>query len=186
MIFKKKAADVNLNCELHDYADEQFYQDGLAYKRAHPEKLVILICSSSKAPSTTLNQQRFNALRNESVTMINTLNWFERDEAGQLVCGGSRMLEQLRTSGYASYLARGSVRSPEAIRRLTQSLCKALRLQRQNQPFAVVEIVFPCFYRLAGRPQRWMSAQEIEPLRQWFASKIEPEYPEEILKEGRE
>ena len=59
VIFKKKAADVNLNCELHDYADEQFYQDGLAYKRAHPEKLVILICSSSKAPSTALNQQRF-------------------------------------------------------------------------------------------------------------------------------
>ena len=186
VIFKKKAADVNLNCELHDYADEQFYQDGLAYKRAHPEKLVILICSSSKAPSTALNQQRFNALRDESVTIINTLNWFERDEAGQLIGGGSRMLEQLRDLGYASYLARGSVRSPEAIGRLTQSLRKALRLQRQNRPFAVVEIVFPCFYRLAGRPQRWMSAQEIEPLRQWFASKIEPEYPEEILKEGKE
>lgn len=183
VIFKKSAADVNLNVETHDYQDEQFYEDGLAYKQAHPEKIVLLICSSSKSHTTAINNERFRALTTENVTLINTLNWFEIDAEFNLKCGGSRILEEISEQGKASFTARGSVRSPQQMMRLKLYLERAIQNQIDKKPFSLVEIVFPCFYRLANRPQGLMPFEEINALNKWFDDTVASAYGEGILHE---
>lgn len=182
VIFKKKTADVNLKCEIHDYPDESFYDEALAYKETHPEKLVVLICSSSKAHSTALNRRRFWKLRQESVTIINTLNWFETDAAsGRVIAGGAHLPEEIGILRHASLTARCRVRSAEQLMRLEACLHKAIALQQRNKSFSLIEIVFPCFYRLTGRPQTWMSANQIAAVNRWFSERVEPDYPEGIF-----
>lgn len=181
VIFKKSAADVNLNVETYDYQDEQFYEDGLAYKRANPHKLVILICSSSKSHTTAVNEERFRALSTENVTLINTLNWFEIDEEFNLKCGGSRILEEVSKQGNASFVARGSVRSPQDMMNLERYLEQAIQNQIDKKAYSIVEIVFPCFYRLANRPQVLMPYEEINVLNKWFDKTVASAYGEGIL-----
>ena len=186
VIFKKKTADVNLHVDTHDYTDEQFFADGLAYKHQHPEKLVLIICSSSKEGSTGLNRERFLSMDDTSVTLINTLNWFETNEQFQGVTkGGCHMLEEVAEAGKASYVARGGVRTPTQMHRLEQYLSKALQCQIEGKPFALVEIVFPCFYRLANRPQVLMGYEQICQINEWFEQNVNHDYPQGELWEMR-
>ncbi len=185
VIFKKKTADVNLLVETYDYPDDRFYDDGLAYKKAHPEKLVILICNSSKELSTEKNRERYLALRGERVTLINTLNWFETGTDFQEISkGGCHVLEEAASLGHVSFAARGSTGSPRQMKQLNAYLRKAIENQMEGRAFSIVEIVFPCFYRLAGRPKNWMTYEEIHRINQWFADRVLPDYREGIFKDG--
>lgn len=183
VIFKKQAADVNLNVETYDYQDEQFFEDGLAYKKEHPDKLVLIICSSSKSHTTALNEERFKALSKEEVTLINTLNWFEIDTEFNLKCGGSHILEEVSQLGKASFVARGSVRSPRQMQQLESYLKQAIQNQIDKRTFSLIEIVFPCFYRLANRPQALMPFEEIRTFNTWFDDVVITSYEEGILHE---
>ena len=184
VLFKKKAADVNLHVESHDYTTEDFYADGLSYKKVHPEKLVVIICSSSKVHSTALNEERFRALTDETVTLINTLNYFESDPAiTELTCGGSHIAELMAQNSAASFVARSSVRSTAELVQLKQYIRQGLRCQMEGRPFSLIEMTFPCFYRLAGRPQTLMPYEALAPINQWFDRSVKPLYPEGILKE---
>lgn len=183
VIFKKSAADVNLKVETHDYQNEQFYEDGLAFKRANPDKIVILICSSSKSHTTAINEERFKSLSTENVTLINTLNWFEIDAEFNLKCGGSRILEEVNKQRKASFVARGSVHSPQQMNNLKRYLEQAIINQIHKKSFSLVEIVFPCFYRLANRPQALMPYEEINVLNKWFDDTIASTFDEGILYE---
>lgn len=183
VLFKKKAADVNLLVESHDYPDEHYFEDGLRYKHAHPEKLVILICSSSKSHTTLLNETRCLALQGERITLINTLNWFECDPAlTTLTCGGSRLAEQLAAHSCASFVARSSVRSTGELSALKKYLKQGLLNQLAGKPFSLIEMTFPCFYRLTGRPQTRMPYEQLQQVNQWFDRNVKPLYPEGVLK----
>lgn len=183
VIFKKKTADVNLKVETHETADDRYYEDGLAYKQKHPDKLVLLICSSSKQLSTAENRKRILSLKDASVTIINTLNWFETEDFQGVSKGGSRLLEEASQKENCIFCARGSVRSPREMRQLTDYLQKALEYQRYQKGFSLVEIVFPCFYRLANRPQVLMTYQQIDPINRWFDQAVKANYKEGIIKE---
>lgn len=184
VLFKKKAADVNLLVESYDYPDEHYFEDALQYKRDHPERIVILICSSSKVHSTKLNESRYRALTRESVTIINTLNWFESDpELTCLTVGGSHIAEQLAAQSTASFVARSSVRSLSEITTLKKYLKQGLRCQIAGKPYSLIEMTFPCFYRLAGRPQTLMPSEKLLQINQWFDHNVKPLYPEGILKD---
>ena len=181
VLFKKKASDVNLHVETHDYTDEQFYIDGLNYKRANPDKVVIIICASSKQHTTALNEERYRSLENEKVTIINTLNWFESDaEITKLLNGGSHILEAVSKSDAVSFASRNGVRTPAQMIDLENDLKQALQNQLEDKKCAMVEIVFPCFYRLAQRPQQLMPCAEIKRINDWFTVSVEPDYPKGI------
>ena len=184
VLFKKKAADVNLLVESHDYTTEDFYADGLAYKKAHPEKLVVIICSSSKVHSTALNESRFKALTDESITFINTLNWFESDPTITTLTGGeSHIAEYMSQHSAASFVARSSVRNTTELIQLRQYVRRGLQNQMEGKPFSLIEMTFPCFYRLSGRPQTLMPYEALTPVNQWFDRNVKPLYPEGVLKE---
>ena len=184
VLFKKKAADVNLLVESHDYTTEDFYADGLAYKTAHPEKLVVIICSSSKVHSTALNESRFKALTDESITFINTLNWFESDPTITTLTGGeSHIAEYMSQHSAASFVARSSVRNTTELIQLRQYVRRGLQNQMEGKPFSLIEMTFPCFYRLSGRPQTLMPYEALTPVNQWFDRNVKPLYPEGVLKE---
>lgn len=181
VIFKKKASDVNLHVESHDYTDENFYEEGLQYKRKHPDKIVIIISASSKIHTTALNSERYRTLENENITIINTLNYFEADEQfTQVTKGGSHILEELVTLNKASYIARGSVRTPLQMLNLEKYLETAIQYQMLGKTYSFVEMVFPCFYRLSNRPQSLMPYEKITKLNQWYDTCIANDY---ILKE---
>lgn len=181
IIFKKKASDVNLLVETHDYGDEQYYEDGMKYKAEHPDKMVVLICSSSKAHSTALNVERYASLREEKVTIINTLNWFEAEDGYRgLKTGGCHFIEEVAEMGNASFVARGGVRDPEQIRMLEAYLEKALKNQLEGKNFSIVEMLFPCFYRVAGRPQTLMPYEEISRVNRWFDTCVSADYENKI------
>lgn len=178
VLFKNRASDVNMAVRSHDYDDDAYFDDALAYKRAHPEDVVVIIPSSSKAPSTAANEERYRALDGDNVTVINTLNWFEGNPAaGTVERGGSHIVEELAQAGSAAYLARGTIRSPQELERFTGYLEHALRAQLDGAGYSLVEFVFPCFYRVAGRPQQLMPATEIAQIYQWFDEYIAPDYP---------
>lgn len=184
VIFKKKTADVNLKIETHDYPDESFYEDALVYKQNNPDKVVILICSSSKKPSVERNRNRYLNLTNENITIINTLNWFEceNDFTGKAK-GGCHMLEETAKLKKGAFLARGSIKSIKDMIQLERYLMKALNKQIENKGYSIVEIVFPCFYRLAGRPQKLMEKDEICKINDWFEKFVIEDYPDGILYE---
>lgn len=184
VLFKKKAADVNLLVESYDYTDDSFYEDGLKYKREHPEKVVILICNSSKVHSTAANEERYRKLSDENVTIINSLNWFESNpEITVLEKGGSRILEEIAPYSRASFLARSCLRSPRELLNFKNNLKHGLVNQMEGKGFSIIEVTFPCFYRLAGRPQTLMPYEKIHLINQWFDKEVKPLYPEKIFKE---
>lgn len=177
VIFEKEASNINLDVETHSYNDDSFYADGLAYKAEHPEKLVILICASSKARSTAQFVERYAALRDETVTIVNTLNWFETTEILEgITAGGCHNLEELARTSSASFLARAGVRTPGEVRELARFVEKALRNQMAGKPFSVVEMLFPCLYRVGGRPRSLMPFEQVDRINAWFDACVAPDY----------
>lgn len=63
---------------------------------------------------------------------------------------------------------------------LENDLKQALQNQLEDKKCAMVEIVFPCFYRLAQRPQQLMPCAEIKRINDWFTVSVEPDYPKGI------
>lgn len=184
VIFKKAAADINLNVEMHDYPDESYYQDALNYKKEHPEKIVIVVLSSSKAPSTARNNERMANLCNETITFINTSNWFET--AYYLDCPVNDFNHYIDAPDHiknASFVARAGVKTPDQINEMTRYLKKALTNQMEGKPYSIVEMVFPCFYRLAGRPQFLMEKGQIDEVNQWFNQNIIDQFKLGVIKE---
>lgn len=183
VIFKCKASDVNLHVETHDYMDNSYFFEGLKFKEEHPEKIVVLICSSSKIHSTETNEERFRNLKKENVTIINTMNWFESDSAiTKLTKGESHIIEELAERSDASFLARGNLQTPGDVDHLKKYLKQAIQNQINGQSFSIVEFTFPCFYRLANRPQVSMDYEEIEKIRTWYTNQVRPQYQEGIFR----
>lgn len=177
VIFEKTGSNIYLEVETHAYEGNEFYEDGLRYKQEHPEKIVILICGSSKAGSTAQNVKWLEALKQEKVTIIKTLNWFEPNETmDALKAGGCHHLEELARQGNASLLARAGVRTPAETIELRRLIGKALKNQMESKPFSVVEMLFPCFYRVGNRPKSLMSYEEIKRINAWFDACVAPDY----------
>lgn len=53
-------------------------------------------------------------------------------------------------------------------------LAEALRCQDEGKPFSLVQVLYPCFYRLLGKPQRPPAAEELDRVRAWFAAYVAP------------
>ena len=177
VIFEKTGSNIYLDIETHAYENNEFYEDGLRYKREHPEKIVILICASSKAGSTAQNVKWLGALKQEKVTIIKTLNWFEPNETMDgIQAGCCHHLEELAKQGNASLLARAGVRTPAEVTELRHLVGKALENQIANKPFSVVEMLFPCFYRVGNRPGDLMPYEDIKRINVWFDACVVPDY----------
>lgn len=186
VLFKKAAADVSLAVETHDFPGEEYYDEALSYKRSHPDRVVIVVCSSSKEPSTRRNNERLLALGDECVTVLETLDWFEAplDEAGDLggvERGGNHVMEQLAEQGRAAFLVRETARGPAHVKRLSSYIARALRAQMDGAGYSVIEMVFPCFYRLMGRPQTIMPAEQVRHVNAWFDENVVGDYPLGVL-----
>lgn len=182
VIFKKEASDINLLVETHDYLDEAYFEDGLRYKKEHPKRMVLIVCPSSKQPSTRRNEERLRQLKDTTVTLLHTSDWFESDGFDQKPrCGGTHVLEELKQNPEVVFAARGMATTPAQIRRLQSYIEQALRYQRAGRGFGIVEMVFPCFYRLSDRPQTLMPAAAVNGIRRWFEQQVLPDYEEGIL-----
>ena len=178
VMFKQKGADIGLDVEYHDYTNDDFYEDGLKYKDEHPEKIVIIVCASSKISNTSLNEKRFAALQDEKVTIIHTLSYFEADENFTCVTNEmNHMIEVLDERNVASLIARGHVSSPKAMKQFEQFMKLALQKQINKESFSVVEMVYPCLFRLGKRPQKLMEYEKIQPINDWFLQYVESQYP---------
>ena len=185
VLFKLKAADLNMQVESYDYTTDDYFKDGLLYKQQHPDKLVIIICTSYKEHTTAINENRYRNLANENITLINTQNWFEADEAiTHLTKGGSHILEELMESNNTAFIARSGVSTPAQMNELKRLLKLALKHQSEGKGYSIVEMVFPCFYRLAGRPQTLMSADRIEYIKKWFNEQVDDQFTKGILKQS--
>ena len=178
VMFKQKGADIGLKVEYYDYTNDDFYLDGLAYKQAHPDKIVIIVCASSKITNTTINKERFEKLQDEKVTIIHTLSYFEANESlDALVNCPTRILEDLSNRKAGSMIARGSVSTPANMRQFEKYIEQALQNQIDGKKFSVVEMVYPCLFRLGKRPQKLMDYAQIQPLMNWFDQYVEKIYP---------
>ena len=83
----------------------------------------------------------------------------------------------------ASFVARSSVRNTTELMQLRQYVRRGLQNQMEGKPFSLIEMTFPCFYRLSGRPQTLMPYEALTPVNQWFDRNVKPLYPEGVLKE---
>ena len=185
IIFKKKTVEANTFAETHDYTDGSFFEDALEFKHDHPDRIVIAVCSSAKEISYKNNRELFSHLGFENITIIQTLNWFTHsgnfDDVGP---SAGNMLEEIVSQDRVSFAARACVSTPEDIMKLKNYIKKALQYQLDGKNFSIVEMVFPCYYRVQNRPQVWMTAEQISQVRNWFAHYIKPRFQYGILKEG--
>lgn len=76
-IFRLHASEIGLHIETHAYAGPEFFDEALAFKQEHPERLVLIVFPSAKRQSTELSIERYRKLGEESVTVIDTCDWFE-------------------------------------------------------------------------------------------------------------
>ncbi len=176
VLFKQSASEVGIHIETHDFDGPEFFEAALAFKREHPDRLVLIISPSAKKQSTEESIRRYQKLSQESVTLIDTCDWFETAPGfsqGPTVSGGD-YLAPFVEEGKASFIARGMLGTPEDVRKTERYIAQALRYQDEGRPYSLVQVVYPCFYRLLGRPQRPLEAEELDQVRTWFATYVAP------------
>lgn len=151
-------------------------EEALAFKREHPERLVLIVSPSAKRQSTELSIERYRKLGEESVTVIDACDWFETvpDLSQGPTASGGDCLALLVAERKVSFIARGTLEGPEAVLETERLLAEALRCQDEGKPFSLVQVLYPCFYRLLGRPQRPLAAEELDRVRAWFAAYFAP------------
>lgn len=178
VVFKKRAAEANVLCETHDYEDNSYFKDALAYKKEHPDKLVILVCSLSKPNTYAEIEALYKELDEEDhVTIIQTLNLFQHSGEYKDVKEGGHLLEDMIAQDKISYGARSGVRNAKEINQFKQYMKEAFAHQLNNEKASIVEVIFPCFYRLDGRPQTPMLFDRTKIIREWYDEFVVPNYP---------
>lgn len=175
-IFRLHASETGLHIETHAFAGPEFFEEALAFKREHSERLVLIVSPSAKRQSTELSIERYRKLGEESVTVIDACDWFETvpDLSQGPTASGGDCLALLVAERKASFIARGTLEGPEAVLETERLLAEALRCQDEGKPFSLVQVLYPCFYRLLGRPQRPFAAEELDRVRAWFAAYFAP------------
>jgi ferredoxin len=187
IIFKKKTVEANTFAETHDYQDNSFFEDALNFKHNHPDRVVIAVCSSAKEIPYTENKKRYSELGFEKITIIQTLNWFTHSGNFKDVGpSAGNMLEEIISQGKISFAARACVSTPEDIMKLKSYIKTALQYQLDGKNFSIVEMVFPCYYRLLNRPQVWITPDQMNVVRDWFEHDIKPRFRYGILKEDNQ
>ena len=175
-------SDVSLKCESYVLSAPECLDKALAYKLKNPGRIVICVYPDSKKPAHEAAVNRFSALRHESITIIHTLNYFTQENDYQSPSSGaSNILEQVQKLGYAGFIARSGVKNPRQVKLLKEFIWTALHCQIEGRPFSIVEMIFPCPYRLEGRPQNPISPERLNFVKEWFAKEIEPSFPVGIL-----
>ncbi|MDO4466674.1 MAG: ferredoxin family protein [Bacillota bacterium] len=186
VVFTQQGSNIGLNIDFREYGhhDEQYYEDALKYKKEHPEKLVVLQIPTVYEADIEKNRQRFIALRDENVTLLNTNMYFNADEDfTQMTSGGIDTLEEVNELGYASFIARGNLRSTKNVRQFEKFFEKALLNQRNNQSFSILELDVPCYYLLTNRNKEIMRAEKVTQISQWFEENVISIYDSRIIKE---
>ena len=185
VIFKGSKTEFSTKFEQYDYATpEEYVTEALAFKRAHPDRIVILHYTDARATSHEYAKEMLTHLEDERITVIHGIDLFrpEQERVG-IAQGACHLPEAVARSGKASFIARGSVLTSEEIRMSEQYIERALRLQADGAPFSLVEITYPCYYRLMGRPTEQVTHEERQKLRVWFHDYVEAEFPNGIIKE---
>ncbi len=187
IIFKKRTVEANTFAETHDYEDNSFFEDALKFKHEHPDRVVIAVCSSAKEIPYKNNRELYSNLGFENITIIQTLNWFTHsgsfDDVGP---SAGNMLEEIVSQGKVSFAARATISTPEDIVKLKNYIKTALQYQLDGKNFSIVEMVFPCYYRVLSRPQVWIEADQMTQVRDSFEHYIKPRFRYGILKEDAE
>ena len=124
------------------------------------------------------------SLNDQSITIINTSNWFQTDYyLDQVNNELNHFIDDSNHIVNASYVARASVRTPQEMNDMVIYLKTALQKQINGESFAIVEMVFPCFYRLASRPQYLMDKGTIQEINTWFNQNITGQFRLGVINE---
>lgn len=177
VFFKSPKAEINLYCDTMSYPAPEYFKEALIYKKKNPQKNVIVILSDAKPPMHSMACEILTQLKDEKITVIHTLDYFTQED-DYTACGegATHLLEQLAQKHSGSYLARGSVTTPRNTLGLKKYIKTALQYQMQGRCFSIVEIIYPCYYRLEGRPKEQISYKRLKLVQSWFEEHIEQEF----------
>lgn len=185
VIFKSPKAEINLKCETYSMPAPEYFEEAIRYKEKNPEKVVLVIFSDAKAPMHQIAAKRFPELREEKITIIHTLDFFaQKDNYQSAEPCAEDILSKVEKKTGAGFLARGSVKTPEEVGKLKEYIRTALTRQMEGKPFSIVEIIYPCYYRLEGRPKEEIPYERLQTVKQWFEAFVAPGFKMGILQKG--
>ncbi len=183
-IFGSDRAEANLSVDREGIPAPYFFEKALEYKKEHPERIVVIFYSDPKEKPHADAAERFLKLKDENVTLIHCLgNFRQTDQYAGFEDPSRHLAEEMAGNGNAKFAARGNVTVPSAALKTERYMEAALKKQAEGIGPSVVEIVFPCFFRLEGRPALPICPERRELIRDWFADRVVPEYPAGTIKE---
>ncbi|MDO4192427.1 MAG: 4Fe-4S dicluster domain-containing protein [Erysipelotrichaceae bacterium] len=183
-IFRSDRSEANLLVDSRGYEAPYFFEEALKFKQEHPERLVVIFYSDPKAGPHENAKERFKNLKDEKITLIHCLGYFEQtDDYQGYRIPSEHLAEQMAQKEGASYIARGNLTTVPDTLKTERYMEEALRCQMRGEGFSVVEIIFPCFFRLEDRPKDPITPETRGRIHQWFSDSIVPEFRPGILKE---
>lgn len=186
VIFTIKGSYLGLTVDFREYdpKEDSSYADAIAYKKEHPEKIVVVICPCGKENQIEKSRQRFLELRNEQIVVIHAfLHFAANEDFTALTGGGNSIPEEVSELGYAGFVARGNLRTPANVRQFEGFLEKAIRNEQEGKPFSLLELDAPCYFRLKKRPSAMLEEPDITQVNEWFERHVIPAYPNTVIRE---
>ena len=181
-IFRSERSEANLLTDSRGYEAPYFFEEALQFKKEHPERTVVIFYSDPKAGPHENAKERFLKLKDENITLIHCLGYFEQtDDYRDCRIPSEHLAEQMAQKEHASYIARGNLTSVPMTLKTERYIEEALKHQMHSEGFSVVEIIFPCFFRLENRPTDPITPETRDRIHEWFGRCIVPEFEPGIL-----
>ncbi len=182
-IFRSERSEANLLVDSRGYEAPHFFEEGIKFKQEHPERLVIIFYSDPKAGPHEHAKKLFSQLKDENITLIHCLGYFEQtDDYQGYRIPSEHLAEQMIGKEGISYIARGNLTSVAETLKTERYMEEALCCQMRGQGTSVTEIIFPCFFRLENRPKDPITPETRERIHAWFSDNIVPEFKPGVLK----
>jgi hypothetical protein len=182
-IFRSERSEANLLVDSRGYEAPHFFEEGIKFKQEHPERLVIIFYSDPKAGPHEHAKKLFSQLKDENITLIHCLGYFEQtDDYQGYRIPSEHLAEQMTGKEGISYIARGNLTSVAETLKTERYMEEALRCQMRGEGTSVTEIIFPCFFRLENRPKDPITPETRERIHAWFSDNIVPEFKPGVLK----
>ena len=179
-LFCSDKAEAQLDVDLEGVEAPYFVEAAVKYKEEHPERIVIIFYSDPKQQPHEDAKRLFPKLQGHNITLIHCLGYFEQTDRYQGVNFPSEHLaEQLETA----YAARGNMTSVAMTLKTEYMIEEALRCQAEGTGLSVVEIIFPCFFRLENRPEEPVCYETRNIIHEWFGKYVVPEFSPGNLKD---
>lgn len=183
VIFKGSTVEVHIACEIHACDPNEYFKQAIEYKKNNPGKIVVVIYTDSKQKWHEKAALDLKMLNDEKVTVIHSLNYFEKVGNYQGCEKYTKhLLEEVANQEHASFIARGSLNSVKNINDSKNYIKHAILNQQQNKNFSIVELTFPCYYRLEERPKEQIQYIKLKEINEWFDKYISNDFKTGIYK----